>query len=361
VLFWPHGLIQFVNSHWKTNEIVSADEFRDQVDPQHHTSRFYRAHLQEALLAHVDGGTIHLGKAFSHVSRDKDADELQISFQDGSTATADILLGADGISSAVRRHYVPDSVNQWTGWVAFRSVFNADLLPSDFDASLEEANHWWSSERTFFASKLGKNLFTIVGGWHSNPEDSDAAYKDAVWNSDGDIETVKDLYKDWHPTIRQLIDAAPYVRQYPNTYASALDTWVHEDGLVTFAGDAAHAHGGAFAAGGSLALDDAYAFALTILHIYPPGAPKPGRSDIAKALRLYEQTRKPHTDRVLSVVHENNRKTVERIGCAETDEQLRKRMSGRQNMAWLQEHDVVGAFHTVLAGPPEASQPQARL
>jgi salicylate hydroxylase len=350
-----------LSSHWKTNEIVSADEFHGQVDPQHHTSRFYRAHLQEALLAHVTAGSIHLGKTFSHIVRNQDTDKLQISFQDGLTATADILLGADGISSAVRRRYVPDSVNRWTGWVAFRSVFSADLLPPDFDASLEEANHWWSSERTFFASKLGKNLFTIVGGWHSNPEHSDAAYKDAVWNSEGDIEALKDLYKSWHPTIRQMIDAAPYVKQYPNTYASALDTWVHEGGLVTFAGDAAHAHGGAFAAGGSLALDDAYAFALSILHVYPPGAPKPGRSEITKALYLYEQTRKPHADRVLSVVHENNKKTIDRIGRSETDEQLRKRMSSRQNMAWLQEHDVVGAFDAVLAGPLEASQPQARL
>lgn len=200
-----------------------------------------------------------------------------------------------------------------------------------------------------------------MGGWHGNPDDPDAAYKDAQWNSDGDVEVVKALYKDWHPTIRQLIDAAPYVRQYPNTYASALDTWVHEHGLVTFAGDAAHAHGGAFAAGGSLALDDAYAFALAILHVYPPGAHKPARSEIAKALRLYEQTRKPHTDRVLSVVHENNRKTFERIGRAETDEQLRERMSSRPSLAWLQEHDVVGAFDAVLAGPPQPPQTQARL
>lgn len=302
-----------------------------------------------------------MGKAFSHVARNEDAASLEITFKDGSTTTADVLLGADGISSAVRRHYVPGSVNKWTGWVAFRSVFSADLLPPDFDAALEEANHWWSSERTFFASKLGRNLFTIVGGWHSDPEDPDAAYKDATWNSDGDIKVVKTLYKDWHPTIRQLIDAAPYVRQYPNTYASALDSWVHEDGLVTFAGDAAHAHGGAFAAGGSLALDDAYAFALAILHVYPPGAPKPTRDEISKALRLYEQTRKPHTNRVLSVVHENNKRTLDRIGRAETDEQLRKRMSSRQSMAWLHEHDVVGAFDAVVGGPLPAPQAQARL
>ena len=293
--------------------------------------------------------------------RREDTERLEISFKDGTIATADILLGADGISSAVRRHYVPDSVNKWTGWVAFRSVFSAKLLPQNSDDALEEANHWWSSERTFFASKLGRNLLTIVGGWYSDPEDPNAPYKDAVWNSDGDVEVVKALYKDWHPTIRQLIDAAPYVRQYPNTYASGLDTWIHEDGAVTFAGDAAHAHGGAFAAGGSLALDDAYAFALAILHVYPPGAPKPSRARIAEGLCLYEQTRKSHTDRVLAVVHENNEKTLKRIRVSETDEQLRKRMSSRQSMAWLQEHDVLGAFETTIGGHLQQIHPQARL
>ncbi|KAK4496824.1 hypothetical protein PRZ48_012808 [Zasmidium cellare] len=321
-------------------------------------SRFYRAHLQQALVTHVKPETIHLRKAFQSVESLPDTDELLISFTDESTTTADVLLGADGIQSAVRRSFVPSSAPKWTGWVAFRSVFDAKLV-EHIPGVLDEAYHWWGPDRTFFSSKLGKNQFTIVGGNYTDPNAPDAPFKDATWNSDGDLAVFKEYYKDWHPAIRQMIDASPYTRLYPNTFASSLDTWVHGNGQVTYAGDAAHAHGGAFAAGGSLALDDAWAFSRAILTAYPPGSPKPSKAVITQALRLYEATRKPHTDRVLSTVHANNENAIKRLGQVENDEQLRERMKKRADPFWIHEHEVDKVFDQVLAENTQTSQ--ARL
>lgn len=345
--------------HWSTNEIVSVDKHHGHVEDRHRTSRFYRPHLQQALLSHVESDRVHLSKTFQSVSIDPEIDSLAISFADGSVVESDILLGADGIKSAVRRHFVPTSAPQWTGWVAFRSVFDAKLV-EHIPGVLDEANHWWGPDRTFFASRLGKNLFTIVGGNHSDPNTPDAPYKDSVWNSDDSVDAVKGLYTDWHPVVKQMLDATPHIRHYPNTFAAGLESWVHGDGRVTFAGDAAHAHGGAFAAGGSLALDDAYAFSLAVVHVYPPGSSqKPGRVDITRALRLYEKTRKAHTDLVLLTVHANNKKAIERVGLVETDDQLRKRMLGRADPFWIHEHDVDATFGKVLA--QETIGLQARL
>ncbi|KAK4542351.1 hypothetical protein LTR36_006807 [Oleoguttula mirabilis] len=336
-----------VYRHWKTNEVVSVDHHRGKVEYRHQTARYYRPHLQQALLAHIDPSRIHTGKAFAAVEElhHQGDDTLLVSFADGSTVTADVLLGADGINSAVRRSFVPSSAPKWTGWVAFRSVFDAKLV-EHIPGVLEEANHWWGHDRTFFASRLGRDLFTVVGGWHGDPDaHAGSPYQASTWNSDGDVAVLREYYKDWHPVVRQMIDASPYTRLYPNTFASSLESWVHGGGRVTYAGDAAHAHGGAFAAGGSLALDDAYAFALAIFHVYPPGsAHKPGEAGIRTALGLYEQTRKAHTDRVLSTVREGNKKKVESLGRTETDEQLRRRMSDRADPAWIHEHDVEAAF-----------------
>lgn len=318
------------------------------MEERHRTSRFYRPYLQQALLSHVDPGRVHLRKTFVSVEIDPENDDLAISFKDGSVVKADILLGADGIKSAVRRHFVPTSAPQWTGWVAFRSVFDVKLV-EHIPGILDEASHWWGSDRTFFASRLGKNVFTIVGGNQSDPNAPDAPYKDSVWNTDESVESVREMYADWHPVIRQLLDVTPHVRHYPNTFAEGLESWVHGDGRVTFAGDAAHAHGGAFAAGGSLALDDAYAFAKAVLHVYPHGSQKPDKNGIARALRLYESTRKAHTDRVLSTVHAKNDQAIKRVGMIETDEQLRKRMLGREDLYWVHEHDVEAAFADALA------------
>ncbi|EME40439.1 hypothetical protein DOTSEDRAFT_177423 [Dothistroma septosporum NZE10] len=344
--------------HWKTNEVVSVDQHHGDVAYRHRTSRFYRAHLQQALLAHVDPARIHLGKAFTAVQEVKETENLLISFEDGTSTSADILLGADGIRSAVRQSYVPTSTPNWTGWVAFRSVFDAKLV-EHIDGVLDEASHWWGPDRTFFASRLGKDLFTIVGGNYCDPAKNDAPLRDATWNSEGDLQTLKEYYKDWHPVIQQMIEASPYTKLYPNTFGSGLDSWVHGNGRVTYAGDAAHAHGGAFAAGGSLALDDAYAFALAISHVNPPGSPKPSKSAIVEALRIYERTRKPHTDRVLATVHVSNTKMIERLGKEESDEELRKRMTNRADPAWIHEHDVEATLRKVLG--LVAPETQARL
>ncbi|KAK3630268.1 hypothetical protein LTR56_017556 [Elasticomyces elasticus] len=347
--------------HWQTNEIVSVDQHRGEVATRHRTARYYRAHLQQALLAHVEPSRIHLGKAFSKVEFEVDNSGLIIHFADGSTTLTDLLLGADGINSAVRRAFVPTSQPKWTGWVAFRSVFEASRV-AHIDADLtNEASHWWAPDRTFFASRLGKDLFAIVGSWQSDPAAADAPFKTATWDAEGDIELLKKFYAQWNPKVRQMIEASPYTRLYPNTAAQSLDTWVYGQGRVSFAGDAAHAHGGAFAAGGSLALDDASAFASAIFHVYPRGSPqKPSRSQLEAALRLYERTRKPHTDRVLAVVHEGNRMKVESLGQTETDEQLRQRMQSRGDTSWLHEHDVEAAFSRALQTPGVGGT-QARL
>jgi salicylate hydroxylase len=187
-----------------------------------------------------------------------------------------------------------------------------------------------------------------VGGYHGDPNATDAQFKDAAWNSDGDVEVLKSYYKEWHPVIRRMVEATPYIRQYPNTYASSLDTWVHGNGRVTFVGDAAHAHGGAFAAGGSLAADDAYSFAMAMSHVFSPTSTDFSTERIREALHLHELTRKAHTDRVLRAVHEGNQKTIKRLRKTETDEALRERIQSRGDPYWIHEHDVEAAFEQAI-------------
>lgn len=337
--------------HYKTGEVVSVDDHKGKVDQRHLTARFYRAHLQQALVEHVDPSRLHLNKPFDTVNFDEKINKQVLSFGDGTTATVDIILGADGIHSKVRTFFVPSSRTGWTGWVAFRSVFPISHLAHIPDIP-EEAEHIWGPDRTLFVSKLGKDLFTVVGSHQSDPNAPDAPYQDASWDSTGDVNVLREFYKDWHPKYRAIVDATPWTGVYPNSAAHALDTWVLGDGRVTLAGDAAHAHGGAFAAGGSLALDDAWAFAESIRHVFPPEgsstALPPAAEDITRALRIYERTRKAHTDRVMTVVHEQNQKKVDRLGHVQTDEELRARLTNRYDPSWIHEHDVQRAFAQAL-------------
>ncbi|KAF6823419.1 salicylate hydroxylase (salicylate 1-monooxygenase) [Colletotrichum plurivorum] len=344
--------------HYQTGEIVSVDEHRGEIEPRHKTARFHRPHLQQALLKHIDPTRIHLNKAFQNISNDEATGRLHVTFTDSTAITADILLGADGIHSGVRSFYVPSSRSKWTGWTAFRAVYPISHLAHIPDLP-EEAEHWWGVDRTWFMSKLGRGLFCIVASHQDDPDAADAAYRDKIWNTDSDVELLKGHYASWHRLVRDIIEATPAdsLRVYPNASAHGLESWVLGEGRVTFAGDAAHAHGGAFAAGGSLAIDDAWAFASAVKHVFPATATEaPSAEEIERALRLYEKTRKAHTDRVLETVHSTNKKKVERLGHFETDEELRARMKNRVEPVWIHEHDVEAVFRQVLEDEAKAKE-----
>jgi len=155
--------------------------------------------------------------------------------------------------------------------------------------------------------------------------------------------------QNWNPVVKALADATPYSRLYPNYAGDALQTWVLSP-RVTLVGDAAHTHGGAFAAGGSLALDDAYALGLALRHAFSFTSSTRSQA-IGKALEIYDLTRRPHTSRLLGIVHEliNKEEEVYR-SAAEEDAALTARFKNRADTAWLSEHDVVAAFQRVIDG-----------
>lgn len=93
----PNPISRFYR-HWKTNEIIGEDFYEDVREELHYTARFHRGHLQKALLAHVPGECIRLRKRLVRAVVEE-REGVRMEFGDGSFATADVLIGADGIRS----------------------------------------------------------------------------------------------------------------------------------------------------------------------------------------------------------------------------------------------------------------------
>lgn len=145
------------------------------------------------------------------------------------------------------------------------------------------------------------------------------------------------------------------MRRYVNIAGDALENWSFHD-RVTLLGDAAHTHGGAWVAGVGLAIDDAYALSRTFATVLPPSLPqaKVSPAQIAQIFALYEATRRPHVERVLSEIHKGSEKTAvlrrrafDGLG-GESDEDFRKRITNRGDPVWVNEHDVEAAFQKAL-------------
>jgi 2-polyprenyl-6-methoxyphenol hydroxylase-like FAD-dependent oxidoreductase len=71
-----------------------------------------RATVRQILLTALDD-IVHFGKAVSHY--DSTADGVTATFEDGTTAKGDLLVGADGIRSPVRKKRVPHAQMQDSG------------------------------------------------------------------------------------------------------------------------------------------------------------------------------------------------------------------------------------------------------
>ncbi|PIG85712.1 monooxygenase [Aspergillus arachidicola] len=357
----PSG-IPMIYRHWKTNEVIHQDYFADVTDRHHETARFHRGHLHAALLEHVPSERIHLGKTV--VSADASNDKVTLHFADGTSAHGDILVGADGIHSKVRKSFVPDHQLFSTGKVWLRSTFDASLVAHIRDLPLD-STHWVETVgtkgelfristwyRTLILTILddgaydaaGKNQYTTVGSFDL-PVDTDGRIRNVKWDAEENVEVLRQRYKDWNPVVKALVKSTPYTRIYPNYAGEPLPTWVF-DSRVTLVGDAAHTHGGAFAAGGSLAIDDAYALFLAFRHVLGSSrAQKPKAYEVRAALALYDETRRPHTEKLLTIV-------LKGIGAQATntdsDKVLVERVRNKPNTTWLSEHDVEKAFQSVL-------------
>ncbi|HET7669322.1 MAG TPA: FAD-dependent oxidoreductase [Burkholderiales bacterium] len=69
----------------------------------------------------------HFGKGFTRFSG---TDAITAHFDDGSQASGDLLIGADGLRSAVRAQLFPEAQPEYAGYVAWRSIVEEGALPA---------------------------------------------------------------------------------------------------------------------------------------------------------------------------------------------------------------------------------------
>jgi 2-polyprenyl-6-methoxyphenol hydroxylase-like FAD-dependent oxidoreductase len=94
--------------------------------------------LREILLTGLDG-LVYFGKTFEHFEI-SDAGKVRAHFSDGTTATGDLLVGADGTASAVRRQLIPHAAVDDLTWVVNgRTPITDSLLQATPDVLIDKS------------------------------------------------------------------------------------------------------------------------------------------------------------------------------------------------------------------------------
>ena len=266
-----------ISRTWDTGAETSRLPMGDSAEQQYGAPQLtmHRGDLMTALEDRLPSGTVEMGRRVAGVA------DGRIEFTDGSTASADVIVGADGIHSAVRTALLGPDQPTFTGVVAFRAVVPADRVGTV--PNLDCFTKWWgpdsSTQIVTFPLNQGKDIFVFATcGQEEWTEES--------WTTPGSVAELRELYRDFHPEARALLDACDDVLKSALYVRDPLASWT--DGRSVLLGDAAHPMMPFMAQGAGMAIEDAVVLA-RCLSLF---------DDPAVALQTYQETRLERTSRI---------------------------------------------------------------
>ncbi|WP_459616272.1 FAD-dependent monooxygenase [Bordetella sp. 2513F-2] len=274
---------------WQTGDILARIPLGDYAVSHYGASYLtvHRGDFHALLTAALPAGMLQFGKRLSGV--EDRGDVVALRFDDGTTAEADIVIGADGVNSRLREHLLGPEPPKYTGYVGHRAVFPTPLdsgsLP--FDMCVK----WWSDDRhmmVYYVTSKRDEIYYVTGV----PEDSWDLSNSWVPSSK---EEMREAFAGWHPTVQALIENTTEVSKWPLLERDPLPLWSR--GRIVLLGDACHPMKPHMAQGAAMAIEDAAMLARVFQQV--------GLDDHALAFRLYEDNRAERAGRVQRVSHDN--------------------------------------------------------
>lgn len=249
-----------------------------------------RADLQALLMDAVGAGRIHLGMRMTAIAEDDD--QVTVSFADGSSAVADLVIAADGARS-IARDYVRGTATErhYSGYTNFNG-----LVP--IDPRIGPADQW----TTYVADGKRVSIMPVAGDrfyfFFDVPQPSGVPYD----RSEG-VAPLRAAFDGWAPGVQVLLDAIDPEQSLNRVEIWDVDpfhTWTR--GRVALLGDAAHNTAPDIGQGACSALEDSFVLGL-VFATTTRGVPD--------ALRRYEAAR---TERAGDLVLRARKRAAETHG-----------------------------------------------
>ena len=240
-------------------------------------------------LRSLDPDAIRLGKRV--VGFTEDADGVTLQLADGTDARGDVLIGADGLKSAVRRKIAGEVPANYTGDAAWRITVPVERLPQPFLEPVMSVFMGPGGHAVCYYVRSG-TIMNFVG-----LHETDDILEES-WTVKLPWERLKADFKGWHPAIQAIIDAADKDQCYRWSLHNRLpiDNW--STARATLLGDSAHATLPYLAQGAVMAIEDGAVLMRALRQ----------ESDIAAALQLYQRNRIDRTARIVLQSSENRRR-----------------------------------------------------
>jgi salicylate hydroxylase len=269
----------------------------------------HRADILNALAAALPAESIHTNHRCIGFSQTEDVATL--SFENGRSADADVVVAADGIRSALQPFVVEPSPPEYSGFRAYRGLVERDKLESWRDRTHQV---WMGHGKHFmvFPVRSGK-LLNYVGFVPLDIETVES------WSAVGDRAQLAESFAGWDPEIGKILEQVETCFWWGLFDRKPLRTWCN--GRLTLLGDAAHPMLPHLGQGANQAIEDGVALAILLAGR--------GADEVPAALRAYENLRRPRTSMVQSESRRNGMRYDSQY------ESLQKRDDEIRNIATL--------------------------
>ena len=217
-------------------------------------------------------------------------DGVTLHFADGSSASGDILVGADGLKSIIGRQIVGEIPASYTGDAAWRITVPVERLPKPFLPQVMSVFMGPGGHAVCYYLRGGA-LLNFVGIIETELASEESWTQKFPW------ELLKKDYEGWHPAIQTIIDAADRDLCYRWSLHNRPPVRNWSTKRATLLGDSAHATLPYLAQGAAMAIEDGAVLARALRQ-----APS-----IAEGLDLYQRNRVDRTSRIVDISTQNRR------------------------------------------------------
>src|SRR5215216_4795744 len=248
-------------------------------------------------------------------------------FADGTGATGDLLVGADGVHSVTRRLLDPAApAGRYVGLVNF-----GGYTPDSVGTTEPGAWHMIFGRRAFFGYVVDPEGGTV---WFANvPRPAVTAAERAATSAEQWRRQLVELFAADHGPAAELIAAGTLELAADNTHdLPSVPTW--HRGPMVIVGDAAHAPSPTAGQGASMAAEDAVVLAQCLRDL----------PDLPEALATYEGLRRRRVERIVAqAARTGSAKTPGPVGRVLRDLLLPvvfKLLVTDRSLAWMYDHHL---------------------
>lgn len=230
----------------------------------------HRAVLHEILINSLKPNTLRLDMACAKFEQDEN--RVTVHFENGESGSADVLIGADGIHSVVRKQMFPEIELRYSGYTAWRGV-----VETENEAALGLTSESWGRGARFGIVRVDKKrIYWFATRNQPLGENATGAQRKSK---------LLGIFNTWHHPIDHLLDATPAEIILQNDICDIAPFASWTKGRVTLLGDAAHPTTPNMGQGACMAMESAYVLAHALVK----------EPDYRSALKRYEKERHERT------------------------------------------------------------------